>query len=589
MYNPIPRIFFLVGAALSLFVLVKEAGAQGLVNADMYRGRATLSIPLTSIQKGGIAVPVSLEYAAAGVKVSEGEGKPYGLGWSLVASGSIRRQLADLPDDKLSGGWLNNNSGNLALSFNIANDGNASSCSDEAADINHLNSNFPVGTDSEPDIFNVTAPGLSCKLVFDKNRVPQIIPYKDLKVSYTTDGYGINTFTLINDQGVSYYFANAELMTRHCTEATLPLAFYSREYHQYSTQQTFYSRWHLQHIKDASGNVVTFEYTDPEPGEPGATKTEVMLPNGSGGLTKKTLYSVSTTSQPRYLKKIISGITADVVFSYAATNSITGLLSSIILKNGQALSIQYHTNSTIPDAAGNSTQRAYLRRIASSGCDAQPPFEFYYHSVNYGSNESPLPASDSRQQDLWGYYNAGSDTQLTPQVYVYPPNASYPNLERYRLTPVPGYTGTWFTLPGANRAVNPSVVMCGTLTKIENPMGGSTLLEYEPNRYYDANAQAEYNGGGIRIKKITESDGMDPSKDMVREFIYTLPGSSTSSGKTLHLPSFAFTRPYNGTPGTQAYWENATIRSENDLSGRTDRGCLQLRHRPANRPWKDGI
>ena len=55
-------------------------------------------------------------------------------------------------------------------------------------------------------------------------------------------------------------------------------------------------------------------------------------------------------------------------------------------------------------------------------------------------------STNGNQQDAWGYPNSSVDGG-GPLVYVYPDNPSYPNLERYRLYPISGYTSA---LNGSN-------------------------------------------------------------------------------------------------------------------------------------------
>ena len=181
--------------------------AQNIVTVDKTKGRAQVIIPISSITQGSLTVPVSMEYLAKGIQVKDsGYGNGYGLGWQLNAGGTVQRILKDLPDDLLAKGWLYGNNGSSVASFAISNDNNNASCPDEVIDVNYINTNFPKDKDSEPDIFSVSAPGLSCRIVFDKNHKPLVIPYNDYKINYTTDNYGISSFTIIKDDGTQYLF-----------------------------------------------------------------------------------------------------------------------------------------------------------------------------------------------------------------------------------------------------------------------------------------------------------------------------------------------------------------------------------------------
>jgi hypothetical protein len=65
-----------------------------------------VTVPILTIQEGGITVPVSLAYQSSGLRVEE---KPswVGMGWILNAGGVITRTMRGRCDD-LSKGFLSN-------------------------------------------------------------------------------------------------------------------------------------------------------------------------------------------------------------------------------------------------------------------------------------------------------------------------------------------------------------------------------------------------------------------------------------------------------------------------------------------------
>src|SRR5438874_961997 len=109
-------------------------------------------------------------------------------------------------------GWIyNTNYLSKINGFSITN-GNNSTCAAATADINYINSNFADLADTEPDVFYVNAPGLSCQLVFDKvSGQFQPVEYQDIKVTSTANGStGTSTaglitgFTITTDKGIKY-------------------------------------------------------------------------------------------------------------------------------------------------------------------------------------------------------------------------------------------------------------------------------------------------------------------------------------------------------------------------------------------------
>src|SRR5688572_405920 len=150
---------------ISVFFLGKTY-SQKNVNVDLLTGTANVSIPIYTVQRGDIAVPVGLAYRADGIAV-EDYNMQVGLGWSLVAEASVTRVLKGFPDDlQYQGnasystikGWLKTTTiGGLVENFSIANDNNANTCTDEVTDYSYMNTNFSDYYDTEPDIFMVSA------------------------------------------------------------------------------------------------------------------------------------------------------------------------------------------------------------------------------------------------------------------------------------------------------------------------------------------------------------------------------------------------------------------------------------------------
>lgn len=529
--------------------------AQGIVSVDQVKGQAQIVLPISSVSKGSLMMPVSLEYVSSGTKLTD-DGIQYGVGWYLNAGGKIERVLNDLPDDQSNGGWLYGNNATLIESFNIANDNNATTCTDETSDINYINNNFQIGKDTEPDIFNISAPGLSCQLVFDKNHQPKIIPYNDYQVTYTTNSYGIETFLIIKDDGTQYSFSQPDRVKKKTSEPDTAIPYFKREYEQYKTEIAYNSSWYLTLLTDVHGNKINIEYINSDTRD-NKSLVKVYEKNSSGSFVNKRLYSLNENI-PSKLISSISGETS-IRFIYNDNKS----LKSIILPGERILNLKYKGITSV-NALGNfTTWRYYLSAIGEEGCDALPQYEFFYNSVDLANSTSILPTLYANQKDAWGYFNNSLDTTtLIPKVYVYPDHPQ----EKLRLNPIPNYSGQSYILGGADRSANVNVVAAGSLSKIIYPTGGSTTLEYESNTFFDDIAQTTINGGGIRIKKLTHSDGLTSSNNMITEYSYNNPATGRSSGKILMMPALAFVKASSGNRYSQSYWESSIVRSEENLS-----------------------
>ena len=59
---------------------------------DLYRGKANISIPIYSIELGGINIPIGISYNTGGIKLNE-QASTVGLGWSLNIPGNIFKNV----------------------------------------------------------------------------------------------------------------------------------------------------------------------------------------------------------------------------------------------------------------------------------------------------------------------------------------------------------------------------------------------------------------------------------------------------------------------------------------------------------------
>ncbi len=554
-----------------------SAFSQEKVDVNYLTGATDVTIPIYTVVRGDISLPVSLQYIGSGVHVNDMDGT-VGVGWQLnTGSGMITRQLKDLPDDSLTYGYMNSSVVTAIQGFSIANDNNPATCTDEATDLTYITNNFPARLDREPDIFTVAAPGLNVNLVFNKATgkfVPE--PYQDLQISYTiaASNYGrgvanrINQFTIVNDKGVKYIFDGWPTTTLSATDLSADNAF-QRVFNTYVTGTSYISTWYLYEMDDTHGNKVTFEW---DPGDfpsnlpVSKPDTLIMGNTNTSGLTYnkvKQYTKVNTTTNGEELLYLIiwSGSTTEYVgFQYTNNSYGNHILSSVTLPGGVTYSLTYK------QLKATTAKRDYLVSFGIQDCDAKP-YQFTYTGENLSGTADALPDSGAIQQDYWGYYNnvSGSDG-LVPAVYVFPDNASYPNLERYRLNPIPGYTGTYYQLQGTNRSVGASYIADGSLASMTNPTGGTTTFTYEPNDYWDVPAATTYQGGGIRIKQITYDDGTGSGRNIVKSYSYIDPATSATSGKPISLPQFAFAAPDTLPVSSSYYWNVGTVRKKENIS-----------------------
>lgn len=580
------KIFLSILSGLVFGCLVYGPGyaQKPSVAVDNFSGNLSASIPLYNYRFGSISVPVILTYNGGGVRVKEAEGSG-GVGWNLVAGGAVSRQLRGLPDDVLKEngtsnerkGWLYNTNGTKINNFTVANDNNLSTTADEFSDFSYIINNFIDLSDTEPDIFYVNAPGLSCKLMFDNDHNIRTIPYQDIKVSYQFEtsvspswsSYGrIKSFTITTAEGLTYVFDALELATKF-TSSSNPTAikYFRKEYEQYKSGIEYVNAWKLTHIYDLSGKSVDFFYEEKQ----NTTSVDrTALKKGEGTTVD---YSFTTTtwieqtrlaliSRPElpieaglkfeYFNAPTSGVS--MVAAIRAPERIIGFRYKWAkVKNNDGQYKSFLTSVGEADSATAANQFAGVRN----------PVQFNYQGLV--DNNIALPDSNSKAIDRWGYYNESLATTLLPNVYINPSTSGY---ERFRNV-APGAASASYIYAitdGADRDVNPLTIANGSLNVISYPEGGSTTVIYEPKDYYDQTRGSTTIGGGLRVKEIKDFDGANVAGTISRNYSYLNPATGLSSGKAISVPLLSFITPYVTTGTTENQWKNSVVRLEENLS-----------------------
>jgi hypothetical protein len=149
-------------------------GRYGEIPVSYHTGVPQISIPIYTVNEGGISVPISLNYHSSGVKVEE-LASWVGLGWSLNAGGVITRTVVGAPDEgNLRGGGMSDvNQTGWFKDFGIAAPLLASPCESNP---NYYDSSNPCliryhdvakgVADTEPDMFSFNFAGFSGKFFF---------------------------------------------------------------------------------------------------------------------------------------------------------------------------------------------------------------------------------------------------------------------------------------------------------------------------------------------------------------------------------------------------------------------------------------
>ncbi len=536
--------------------------SQREIPVDMYTGTPIIEIPLGSVHHHDINVPITLSYRASGLRMEDTK-DAYGLGWNLSVDYSVRRTLKGLPDD-FSGtgsdprrGWLYSNSASITVAadvgaFSNSADLTATTCNDEQADHSELAS-WNDQIDTEPDIFTFSFPGESGSFVFDNSASPEIrlIPFKDFSITYTTVSASdkrITSFEIRTNNGYKYTFARSVRATRAIQKDIMlnTVSFLMHDYNQYN--KSIYSaveydiEWKLTKIESPSGAYADFGYSliDDEHLLPSSQPVRIGI--NISNLSYQDAYRTVTAYNieqdiDRYWLSTISGSSGQEIEFQGST-----LLGGIVINdNRRDIGNQFVKEYRFQ----YSTFWGYrfLKEISEiSGCDHIPPYRFEYIAEG---TEASSGRRHKDSKDFWGYYNGkingpfdgtgDTDGNTIPKMYVYP---SEPSTERFRLQPIPNYSGTEIVFEGSDRMPDEAFMKIGSLNKIIYPTGGGAVIRYEGNTYFDPRAGQTYPAGGLRIRSITEFDGMNNPGSITKEFNYSDPVTGESSGRLLHRPAF---------------------------------------------------
>jgi YD repeat-containing protein len=283
-----------------------------------YSGIPNISIPLHNVQLRDFNLPISLSYYAGGIKVEE-DASHVGLGWNLNAGGAITRAIKDKPDDssisfcdenwiypsgviypniaghtKCGNGWLwaantpSNANFDGFTNYNININSYPGINGTANASIKLIKKFFGVAynnfddmylmsmIDKEPDIFYFNFGNRTGQFVFDVSTgtaTARMFPHQDLQITFTTDARKkINSFQIIDEQGIKYTFAAIE-KTENVFNASMArlddlyvesmgLDHQVRVFETGSGLREYNSSWYLSRIDTPLGDYLNITYAD---------------------------------------------------------------------------------------------------------------------------------------------------------------------------------------------------------------------------------------------------------------------------------------------------------------------------------------
>jgi hypothetical protein len=444
----------------------------GQLGSSPYSGSTSASIPLYEIKMKGFSVPVALNYAGNGTKVDEIPGRT-GMGFALSPSGVVSRSVHGLPDEKADRLHPNPD-------FPTANAATLDYLNKMAGPLSANVSNY----DSEPDEFRFSAPGISGKFIIKDDGSILQIPYSNVKIvmngSIGKTG-SLNSFTIINTNGVKYFFGGSS-----ATEQTVT---HTNTGNFLSSVQVLKTGFFLTRIEAPNGDAVNFFYTAITTNTKPGVSYSIRNANNTGN-NMNCLYGMgscdpnysqygSALSSVGYNTWYLSSLSAtnatQVNFGYENrpdASSDNRLKTIYIASNGYAKNyeliyadINYTgslNNYGVFSSMSSYNKRFYLKEvktITNSYLETGVADTLKY-TMDYEDPEG-VPNRFSCAQDHHGYFNGKNNLTLLPASYI----TGEPNSSNAL----------------ANRSPDGNFAKKGMLKRITYPTGGMEEIEYEPN------------------------------------------------------------------------------------------------------------
>lgn len=478
---------------------IAEFPIYGDVPVDYHTGTMCLSIPIFEIDIDGCKVPISVSYNATGIKVSQ-HASNVGLGWILNFGGIITSDCYGYDD------------------FDCHNDGY--NCNrffkgipeDSVIDYYRMtNKGVDISTmDTRPDIYHYSYCGNHGEMLFppkESHRPVLLKADQYLDIFYTHDN---QTWLIYDGNGNKFHFGNKPHVSMNTSFHGFPtincesylgvvddprVGGYSWDYHSVNA-------WPLDTITTSRGRYIIFKYKR-------ESLLTAMMPHEEVRVANIADYGqCNVSTRVNYLShnatNIIQSVPTEIIFPngkvtfyssnrldiwdgiytiYEDTDSPTKI-DSIVVTNSLGKVIRravfyYHY-------AGNISSPNTCRLILDSIGGLEPrPYKFDYYNLQ-------LPKKNSRQIDMWGYYNQSKSQKTWSTTW------SKDREDEGTLMPSMMVDNRMFY--GRNRSCNTQTVTNAMLKEVIYPTGGRSVFEYEPHSFPSITTEAEFINDEIKIE-----------------------------------------------------------------------------------------
>lgn len=545
---------------------------------DYYTGKAMVNVPIYTYKDKDFELPISVGYASEGFIPNRQTGI-LGLNWFLNCGGSISREIKGIPDDRSQngcGGFLISDSSDSDI-YNL--NGIVYPESSVTYQVNNK--------ETTSDIYHFNFGGHKGTFHFNGNRDAFVYNTNGHHGTYTIDTIGYSSgelkgFTIMTADGYKYTFGSADDVSyNNCVERNISGSFATDANFNFAhgNSQTEYPivTWNLTKIEAPNGRTVEYVYTDVSStfmydyvntgSDNNPFLVMTFIPGYSVDNYGKNHYRNVSITRTCYLDEIIinNSNTVDsndskrtsITFSKSLKTSLdrpnSELNSDIIFDHNitqalyklDAIRVISPNNKQIHKTTfsyKNKDNRLILTKISTDGLG---DYTMTYHE------EYTYPAISTADTDFWGFYNGngnlysniiGSEVNSNYNDVLKSPCPRIPNWEYARLGclkriayPTKGFTDFEYEANCADKILLKRELSLSDLDfSIMDPDSSITVGEEQIGYLVDAHSYSTLfsdtdETGGVRVKKITDYDGLGGFQS--REFSY-------SNGTVLSFPKW---------------------------------------------------
>lgn len=459
------------------------------IPVSYYTGLPQISVPIFNIEMNNIQIPISLDYHASGLRVSE-YASSVGAGWSLSGGGVIARTIQGRADERTeqtyqgyfyASNWLNSDG---TVKNSILSDCSQSSIFSSDPPPSVIEYATPVNPpdylalgwwDSQPDQYTFSLPGgPSGSFIFNHLRELILLSPSDIEVQHPFQT-PVSYSTYLNDyeweikdsNGTIYTFENFVERTTSssaCTDVT-NISFHNVPMvdHEFEENQT---SWFLTKIENGYESV-TFEYEADYTLEDYALSSTYKYAVEGADDSYET-QCVNNIARDTYrLIGISSSNGYEVEITYTGSRSdLTGAERMdeirILFQDELAKTFKLDNNHYFGNNDKLKLEKVQVLDKQQTEINA---YEFEYYEHQYGG----FPVHNSVQQDYWGLYNGATGNNVSilaewwDDDYHFNENST------------------------TSRDPDIEFAKVGSLKKVVYPTGGAAEFDYELHDYSGPN------------------------------------------------------------------------------------------------------